>query len=119
MPIPCSPITLGNLTVRVDAKKSTAIRTLQQQFGDGYMARRPDGINTVSETWSISTPPMPIEDLLALEAELTALGSAPFNWQPPGEPITKKWILDPVKWDTDRQTPDIGSLSFAIRRWYD
>jgi hypothetical protein len=67
---------------------------------------------------SVSTPPMPIADVLALEQELIALGPKSFDWTPPNEPLPKKWILDPVKWDMDYSTGDLAALSFTLKRWY-
>ena len=119
MPVSCpGQITLNNLCVAVDATKQTSFRTIQQQYGDGYMARRQDGVNPVMEMWNVSTPPMPVEDVLALEAELIALGPDFFAWTPPNETASKNWILDPVQWDWSYQTGDMASLSFTLKRWY-
>lgn len=119
MPVPChGTITLNNLCVSIDATKQVTYRTLQQQYGDGYVARRTDGINPVMETWKVSTPMMPVEDVLALEQELIALGPNYFDWTPPNETTAKKWILDPVRWDWDYSTGDIAGLSFTLKRYY-
>lgn len=113
-----APLTLGTLRVTVDATKRTSIRTLQQQFGDGYRARRPDGINTLSEEWQVSTRPMRRAEADALEGELVALGPAPFTWTPPHESTPKQWILDPVQWSTEYPTENAVTLSFTLKRWY-
>ena len=119
MPVPCTAaITLNNLCVTVDATRQVAFRTLQQQYGDGYVARRQDGVNPVMETWSISTPPMPVAEAYAFEAELIALGTQAFGWTPPNEPDEKQWVLDPVAWDWTYSTGDVASLSFTLKRWY-
>ena len=118
MPVPCSQITLNNLCVAVNAQKQASLRTIQQQYGDGYMARRQDGVNPLMETWQVSTPPMPVADALALEQELITLGTNFFAWTPPNEPAAKNWILDPVMWDWSYQTGDIATLSFTLKRWY-
>lgn len=111
-------MTLGTLRIQVESTKATAIRVLQQQFGDGYMARRQDGVNPVIETWNISTPPLPVSNVLALENELITLGSNYFLWTPPNEPSPKKWILDPVRWDWTYSSTDIAKISFVLKRWY-
>ena len=118
MPVPCSQITLNSLCVAVNAQKQASLRTIQQQYGDGYVARRQDGVNPLMETWQVSTPPMPVADALALEQELITLGTKSFAWTPPNEPAPKNWILDPVMWDWSYQTGDIASLSFTLKRWY-
>ena len=119
MPVPCpGAITLNNLCVTVDATRQVAFRTLQQQYGDGYVARRQDGVNPVMETWNVSTPPMPVEEAYAFENELIALGTRSFGWTPPNETAEKQWILDPVTWNWSYSTGDLASLSFTLKRWY-
>jgi phage-related protein len=116
MPIRCdSQIDLGTLRVQVSATGQTSQRILATQFGDGYRERRPDGINTEVRRWSLSTPPMSIEDILELEDELRALGTGTFEWPPPGESFTWFWELDPVEWTRSYQTDHLASLSFNIR----
>ena len=118
MPIRCNPpISLDNLYVTPAAQKKTAFRTIQQRYGDGYTARRQDGLNPVIETWNVSTPPMPTCDVEALEQELIANGPGFFSWTAPNESTPSNWILDPVSWDWSFQTTDMASLSFSLRRW--
>ena len=92
MPINCnSKITLTDLQVTPGAKKQTAFRTIQQRYGDGYTARRQDGINPVIETWNVSTPPMPVCDVEALEQELIANGPNYISWCAPNESKASSW----------------------------
>ena len=119
MPLNCNgKITLDNLCITPQAQKTTSFRTLQQQYGDGYMARRQDGINPVGYTRSVSTPAMPFKDALDLEAELIENGTKPFSWTPPGEEDAQDFILDPVAWNWVWATPDYVALSFTLKRWY-
>jgi phage-related protein len=111
-------LTLGTLCVTVDAKKTTTFRALQQQYGDGYMARRQDGVNPVSEMWTVTTPLQSYEYTQALEDELIALGTGFFEWTAPNESTAKKWIVDPITWTWDYSTGDLASLSFTLKRWY-
>ena len=81
MPVNCDPpMSLTSLCPMLNAKRVVTFRTLQQQYGDGYINRRQDGLNPVNITWNVSTPPMSIADCQALEAELIANGAKPFNW---------------------------------------
>lgn len=113
-----APITLGTFRTSVQARRSVAVRTLQQQYGDGYVARRQDGVNPVMEMWGVETPPMSTADALALEVELLALGSGYFEWTPPFETDPKNWILEPVRWDWSYLGDDMATISFSIKRWY-
>lgn len=116
MPIRCnSQITLGALAVQVEATGTSAMRNLSVQFGDGYRERRPDGINTLMRNWSISTPPMPIDDVLALEDELRALGVESFAWAPPGETTLRQWELEPAQWQRSYAAGHLASVSFSLR----
>ena len=122
MPANCPPInSLTNLCVTPDSKKKATFRTLEQQYGDGYMARRQDGLNPVNEMWSVSIPPDKVSNIITFENELIALGAGNFAWTPPNEAkLTpeKRWVLDPPQWDWTYQSSDIASLSFNLKRWY-
>jgi len=118
MPINCkTTISLDNLLVTGSARKKASFRTIQQQYGDGYMARRQDGINPVNYVWSVSTPPMRMEEAFALEQELIANGSGFFSWTPPHECDPGNYVLDPVSWEWSFNGPDLASLSFSLRVW--
>lgn len=117
MPVPCTtPLRLGTLAVQVTATKNTAIRNVANRFGDGYAERRRDGINARLETWQLSTPPAAIEEVLALEEELAALGVGRFSWAPPGEEAERWWRLEPVQWGRSYSSDDLISVSFSIER---
>lgn len=122
MPVNCTAnMTLGTLCVSVEARKSASLRMLQQQYGDGYVARRASGVNTLMEMWSVTTPPLPFEQIEALENEIIALANNSFEWTPPNETATtpvKRWILDPPSWDWSYSSDDLASLSFTLRRFY-
>ena len=119
MPVNCTAqLTLGTLDIRVDAKRKVSFRGIQQQYGDGYMSRRQDGINPVMEQWDITTPVMDIEQAYVLENEIITLGTGSFAWIPPNETEEKNWVLDPIEWEMNYATTDTASLSFRIKRFY-
>ena len=118
MPINCNQtISLDNLHVTPAAQKQTSFRTVQQRYGDGYTARRQDGLHPVDEIWNVSTPPMLICDVEALEQELINNGVNFIQWTAPNEREPSNWILDPVSWNWSFQTTDLASLSFTLRRF--
>ena len=119
MPVSCNTeMTLGTICVAMSARKTTSLRTLKQQYGDGYVARRQDGLNPVMEKWEVSTIPMSYEEAQGIEDALIDLGVTPFAWTPPNETASKNWILDPNRWEWDYATCDLVSLSFVLKRWY-
>ena len=80
MPINCNEkITLSNLCVAVASQQQKSFRTIQQRYGDGYTARRQDGINPVTCVWSVSTPPMSLADAEDLQNELIELIGGGFS----------------------------------------
>ena len=118
MPKRCDkPISLDELCVRVTSKKKVTFRTIQQRYGDGYTARRQDGLNPVDYVWDVKTPIMSVADAQALEAELIDNGVGFFSWTAPHETSPRNWMLDPVAWDWDYETCDLVSLSFSLRIW--
>jgi len=117
MPIACNAtLRLGTLSVQVTASKTTAIRNVANRFGDGYAERRRDGINARLESWQLATPPADLEQVLALEEELAALGVGRFSWAPPGEEAERWWRLEPVAWSRSYSTGDLASITFSIER---
>ena len=111
-------ITLANLCVAEASQQKKSFRILQQRYGDGYTARRQDGINPVICIWNVSTPPMPMADADDLLDELAELGPGFFAWTPPGEANPKNWILDPPSWDVSYVGPDYAVVSFSLRQFY-
>lgn len=118
MPVSCTTeMTLGTLCVSVDATKKASVRTLQQQYGDGYVARRLDGVNTLMEIWNVSTVYSDVDALQDLEQEIIALGANSFAWTAPYETEEKRWILDPYSWDWDF-SGDLARIKFTLKRFY-
>ena len=117
----CPWYTLANLCVAPDSRRTSTFRVLQQQYGDGYLARRQDGINPVGETWAVNTPYMTVENAYAMENEIIALGSGTVSWDPPNEENSpkKKWILDPYQWQFEYGADKLVRLNFTLRRKFD
>lgn len=65
------------------------------QFGDGYMQRTPDGINSISEEFSVSFEYRTAAERDAASDFLKARGGVEaFLWVPPDEVDTKKFICE-------------------------
>lgn len=73
--------------------KTVKPRVLVAQFGDGYSQRIQNGINNITEEWSLSFNSRSIEDadsmLTFFEEHAGAIG---FYWTPPGESTAKAVI---------------------------
>lgn len=63
------------------------------RFGDGYAQRIRTGINTNLQAWSLSFQNRDPDEGAAIDAFLLARGGAEsFDWTPPGEISTRKFI---------------------------
>ena len=88
--------TFPDVAVSYGAQKSSAPKTRTIQFGDGYQQRILEGIPSHMNpkecqlTWDniAETDADTIEDFLDARAE----DSASFDWSPPDETDTYKWI---------------------------
>lgn len=61
-------------------------------FGDGYVATAPDGINAVKEVWRLLFENAKLTDGNAIRAFLKGKAGATFTWTPPGG-SEKRWRL--------------------------
>lgn len=61
-------------------------RVREARFGDGYSQRTPDGINTGTDTWSLTFAVRTDSEAAAiLDFLATRGGYEAFDWTPPGE----------------------------------
>ena len=75
----------------IDSGHERGFRVLEARFGDGYVQRTKDGLNTAPRTWSLTFNPVSAAIADAIETFLEARGGAePFYWTPPR-------ATDPVK----------------------
>lgn len=88
--------TFPDIAVSYGAQKSSAPKTRTVQFGDGYQARLlyglPEHMNP--KEWQLSWENITEADSDTIETFLDARAedSASFDWSPPDETDTYKWI---------------------------
>lgn len=68
------------------SSKASQPRVLEATFGDGYVQRSVDGINSNMATWSLTFNARDTATIDAIEAFLEANIAMAFNWTPPGSP---------------------------------
>ena len=73
-------------------RSQPAVRTVQ--FGDGYQARLTYGLNQNPKEWQLEFRNLTEADADTIETFLDARAAdnAPFDWSPPDETDTYKWI---------------------------
>lgn len=74
----------------------TEAKILEASFGDGYVQRAGDGINTMPQIWSLTFENLTSATADAIIAFFRSKGGATnFTWTPPGMPeakfVCKKW----------------------------
>lgn len=78
-----------NFTPSKSFQKASKTRVLSAQFGDGYSQRIGDGINRITNTWTLSFTARSTEQADSIIEFLEARGGiSAFNWTPPGESKT-------------------------------
>lgn len=76
-----------------NSPKNKSFRVLQATFGDGYMQRVGDGINTVSETWDLTWDLLTVVQADAITDFFDARGGTEaFVWVTP-DGDTKNFII--------------------------
>ncbi len=106
--------TFPSVTPAYGAQKTSRPRTRTVQFGDGYQSRLtygiPDHMNPKEWdlTWNVSeTDADTIETFLDARAE----DSASFDWSPPDETDTYKWVC--LEWS--KTIPYTGRATITAR----
>ena len=115
--MPSAALTLTGLQTTVEASKSVSVRLLTSRFGDGYNARRLDGINPVKEMLRIKTKFDTYTNTASIETALIGLNGNHFQWTPPFESTAKYWIVEPSQWQWQFEG-ELSCLTFQIERFY-
>jgi phage-related protein len=72
----------------------TQYRILENHYGNGYSQRAQDGYNAQIATWNIDWGILSTTDMTTIITAIdTAGGVDYFTWTPPGESVSKKWIV--------------------------
>lgn len=88
-------------------------RVGNNQFGDGYSQRVPDGLNTMLRSTTLTYTDRPTVEKETLRIFLEAqAGVTNFDWQPEGEPVSSKWYAP--KWTISPSSGDSWKISIDI-----
>jgi phage-related protein len=75
----------------------TNARVLEASFGDGYVQRVPDGINTIVTSTTLFWNGLSTADATTIDSFFAGLkGATPFLYQVPGDFVQRQWICK--KW---------------------
>jgi phage-related protein len=77
------------------ATKSSQPKIRTAQFGDGYQQRVTFGLNQNPKEWSLSFSVSDADaDIIEAFLDARAADAASFDWSPPGDANTYKWICN-------------------------
>src|SRR5690349_13332491 len=72
-------------------RKKVMADILESQF-EGYSQRTPNGLNYLSEEWSVNWNVLPEDEAETLDDFLNAHRALPFEWTPPGQALSRLFI---------------------------
>lgn len=105
--------------IPTQASLSSTVKTniLEASLGDGYKQRAANGINTMPELWNVRWVNK-ISVIDTIEAFfVTAGGYISFDWIPPRQLTTKKFICK--QWNRNIITPDIDEMTTVFEQVWD
>jgi phage-related protein len=96
----------------------TEFRILETRYGNGYSQRARDGINNVIAKWNVSWEGLTYADMSTITTAIdTSAGVDYFTWQPPGDTVTRKWIVRSRSYRM--LSGDIYSVSCTLEQCFD
>jgi phage-related protein len=86
-------------------------------FGDGYVQRSANGLNSRKDKWSLVFDAVNNTRADTLETFVNDQGCVtPFLWTPPLEATQKQWIVLPNTFNREFLGPDTSTISFNIEQ---
>jgi len=84
--------TLPNIKPTYSSSKAVQPRILRADFGDGYVQRTSDGINTQKDMWTLEWTLNATDATTLINFFIARDGYDSFDWTPIGESTSKKFI---------------------------
>ncbi len=92
--------TLPDICPDYGPRRQTKRRVDVARFGDGYAQRRPAGINSSDDRWSLTWSMLDRDEFRTLDDFLRArLGVHAFWWQPPWDDAARRWVCTDLSAD--------------------
>jgi phage-related protein len=88
----------GNWNIDVETANEVSFAILENTFGDGYVQRATDGLNSNRDSWNATfTNLTDAEATLLFNFIRERAGYKPFYWQAPGDVTIKQWTARDLK----------------------
>jgi len=110
--------TFPSIAPTFNARKTSRPAKRTIRFGDGYEQRVTFGLNQNPKEWSLvfmvdNTDADTIETFL----DARAADSASFDWTPPGESTSYKWVCE--EWSRELMGDGFNQISATLRQVYE
>lgn len=93
-------------------------RVLMADFGDGYVGRAGDGINTMGKKYDVKFDALTkAEKDYVVGFFATHKGYVAFDWTPPGATVAIKWIAR--RWKVTNLTREVSDVSAQFEQVFD
>jgi phage-related protein len=110
--------TFPDIAPNYGATKQSQPRVRNVQFGDGFSQRLRYGLNQDAKVWDLTWEHISEADSDTIEAFLEARGGAEdFEWSPPDETETYKWICQ--RWSKRLTASGLNSLSATFQQVFE
>ena len=87
--------TFPSITPTYNAQKRSQPNVRTVRFGDGYEQRLTFGLNQNPKVWSLTFEVSETDaDTIETFLDARAIDNESFDWQPPGESTTYKWVCE-------------------------
>ena len=101
-----------------ETKPAYTARVNEVKYGDGYAQRSTDGINAVSEVWTVIIRNCPNAEADAIVAFLKGKsGAASFTWRPPRASADLTVVCK--AWDRPSQGPAVSDITATFEQVFE
>lgn len=111
--------TFPAIPISFSANKTSQPKTRKVQFGDGYEQRLTFGLNQNPKEWSVTWKYLTETDADTIETFLNAraVDGASFDWTPPDEVTSYKWVCE--SWNKQLDYPTLSTISATFRQVFE
>ncbi len=111
--------TFPDISPDYGAQKTSKPNVRVVKFGDGYEKRLSFGLNQNPKVWSLSFVNLTEADSDTIETFLDARASdnASFDWQPPNESTSYKWVCE--EWSKEIPFANRATIRASFRQVFE
>ena len=110
--------TFPDISPSYGISKSSAPVVASIQFGSGYEQRVVRGINQNPKVWTLTWDKISETDSDTIETFLDArAGQEAFDWQPPNESSSYKWVCS--QWSKSIDFPTLATIRATFRQVFE